>query len=475
MIDSWRDALVDGAYIVTAICFILGLRLLGNPSTARKGNQLAALGMAIAIVATLFSSELEEGGSINWTNIGLIIAAIAIGGLISSFMARKVQMTAMPQMVAIFNGMGGATAALVSVAEFMHKDGIGRGEVTSIVLGAIIGSISLTGSIIAFLKLQEMISGRPITFPSQKAVNAGLGIAIAVMGVLVVWLQDGSTAKLLMWLMFAAALALGASIVLPIGGADMPVVIAILNSLTGIAAALTGLVLSNMAMVIAGALVGASGGYLTLLMAKAMNRSVPSIIFGAFGGGPESSGGAAGTQEERPYRSTSPDDVAISLAYAQNVIVVPGYGLAVAQAQHAVRELADILEDKGVNVKYAIHPVAGRMPGHMNVLLAEANVPYDQLYDMDDINDEFSNTDVVLVIGANDVTNPAAKNDPKSPIYGMPILNVEDAKQIYVLKRSMKSGFAGIDNDLFYDPKTSMVFGDAKGVVTEMVSAVKQV
>jgi NAD(P) transhydrogenase subunit beta len=263
--------------------------------------------------------------------------------------------------------------------------------------------------------------------------------------------------------------------VLPIGGADMPVVIAILNSLTGIAAALTGLVLSNMAMVIAGALVGASGGYLTLLMAKAMNRSVPSIIFGAFGGGPEGAGVAAGTQEERPYKQTSPDDVAISLAYAQNVIVVPGYGLAVAQAQHAVRELADILEDKGVNVKYAIHPVAGRMPGHMNVLLAEANVPYDQLYDMDDINDEFQNTDVVLVIGANDVTNPAAKNDPTSPIYGMPILNVEDAKQIYVLKRSMKSGFAGIDNDLFYDPKTSMVFGDAKGVVAEMVSAVKAV
>ncbi|HET9659235.1 MAG TPA: NAD(P)(+) transhydrogenase (Re/Si-specific) subunit beta [Thermomicrobiales bacterium] len=475
MIDNWRDALVDGAYLITAVCFILGLRFLGNPTTARKGNQLGALGMAIAVIATLFSSDMEEGGSINWTNIGLIVLAVAIGGAVSSFMSRRVQMTAMPQMVAIFNGMGGATAALVSVAEFMHKEGIARGEVTSIVLGAIIGSISLTGSLIAFLKLQEMISGRPVTFPSQKAVNAGLGAGIAVLGVLIIYLQDGSTAKLLMWIMFAAALALGASIVLPIGGADMPVVIAILNSLTGIAAALTGLVLSNMAMVIAGALVGASGGYLTLLMAKAMNRSVPSIIFGAFGGGHEGAGAAAGTQEERPYKQTSPDDVAISLAYAQNVIVVPGYGLAVAQAQHAVRELADVLEDKGVNVKYAIHPVAGRMPGHMNVLLAEANVPYDQLHDMDDINDEFQNTDVVLVIGANDVTNPAAKNDPSSPIYGMPILNVEDARQIYVLKRSMKSGFAGIDNDLFYDPKTSMVFGDAKAVVAEMVSAVKAV
>jgi len=474
MIESWRDSFVEISYLVTAVCFILGLRFLGNPTTARKGNQLAALGMAIALVATLFSRDIESGGKIDWANIGLIIVAIAIGGAVSSIMSRRVQMTAMPQMVAIFNGMGGATAALVSVSEFMHKTGIGRPEVTSIVLGAVIGSISLTGSLVAFLKLQEMISGRPITFPSQKPINAALGGGILVLGLLIIWLQEGSTAKLLMWIVFVAALAVGASIVLPIGGADMPVVIAILNSLTGIAAALTGLVLNNMAMVIAGVLVGASGGYLTLLMAKAMNRSVHNIIFGAFGGGHE--GGPAGeATEERPYKQTSPDDVAISLAYAQNVIVVPGYGLAVAQAQHAVRELADVLEDRGVNVKYAIHPVAGRMPGHMNVLLAEANVPYDQLHDMDDINDEFANADVVLVIGANDVTNPAAKKDPKSPIYGMPILNVEDAKQIYVLKRSMKSGFAGIDNDLFYDPKTSMVFGDAKAVVTAMIQAVKQV
>lgn len=475
MVDNWRDAFVEISYLVTAVCFILGLRFLGNPSTARKGNQLAALGMAIALVATLFSSDIESGGSIQWTNIGLIIAAVAIGGIVSSVMSRRVQMTAMPQMVAIFNGMGGATAALVSVSEFMHKTGIGRAEVTSIVLGAIIGSISLTGSLVAFLKLQEMISGRPITFPSQKMVNAGLGGGIAVVGLIIIWLQEGSTAKLLMWLLFVAALAVGASVVLPIGGADMPVVIAILNSLTGIAAALTGLVLNNMAMVIAGVLVGASGGYLTLLMAKAMNRSVHNIIFGAFGGGHDGASASGAAQEERPFRQTSPDDVAISLAYAQNVIVVPGYGLAVAQAQHAVRELADVLAERGVDVKYAIHPVAGRMPGHMNVLLAEANVPYDELFDMDDINDEFATADVVLVIGANDVTNPAAKNDPSSPIYGMPILNVEDAKQIYVLKRSMKSGFAGIDNDLFYNPKTSMVFGDAKNVVTEMIQAVKQV
>jgi proton-translocating NAD(P)+ transhydrogenase subunit beta len=472
MIDNWRDAIVDLAYLVTAVCFIVGLKFLGNPARARKGNQVAAVGMAIALVATLFSRDIEEGSSLNWTNVGLILVAIVIGGSISSFVARQVKMTAMPQMVAIFNGMGGATAALVSVAEFSHKSGISRGEVTSIVLGTIIGSISLTGSIIAFLKLQELIAGRPITFPNQKLYNGILFGAVVVLGVLVIALQDGTSDKVLMWILFAAALALGASVVLPIGGADMPVVIAILNSLTGIAAALTGLVLDNMAMVIAGALVGASGGYLTLLMAKAMNRSIANILFGAFGGGGELVG-IAGPGEQRPVRETTPDDAAVSLAYAQNVIVVPGYGLAVAQAQHAVRELADVLEDRGVTVKYAIHPVAGRMPGHMNVLLAEANVPYDQLYDMDQINDEFAQADVALVIGANDVTNPAARNDPQSPIYGMPILNVDEARQIYVLKRSMKSGFAGIDNDLFYDSKTAMVFGDAKQTITEMISSVK--
>jgi NAD(P) transhydrogenase subunit beta len=303
-------------------------------------------------------------------------------------------------------------------------------------------------------------------------LNGLLFAAIGVLGVAVIILQDGTISKLFVWILFLAALLLGAALVLPIGGADMPVVIAILNSMTGVAAALAGLILDNNAMVIAGALVGASGAFLTMLMAKAMNRSVTNILFGAFGGGGEVVGAGPGG-EQKPVKEATPDDAAVSLAYAQNVIVVPGYGLAVAQAQHAVRELADVLEERGVNVRYAIHPVAGRMPGHMNVLLAEANVPYDQLYDMEQINDDFAQADVALVIGANDVTNPAARTDKASPIYGMPILNVDQAQQIYVLKRSMKSGFAGIENELFHDPKTSMVFGDAKATLLNMVAAVK--
>jgi NAD(P) transhydrogenase subunit beta len=381
----------------------------------------------------------------------------------------------MPQMVAIFNGMGGATAALVSIGEFMHKDDIGRGEVLSIVLGTLIGSISFTGSMIAFAKLQELMSGRPLTFPNQKLYNAILFAGILVVGILVISIGGGeSSAKALLWLLFVAALVLGAAVVLPIGGADMPVVIAILNSLTGLAAALTGLVLNNQALVIAGALVGASGAYLTLLMGRAMNRSVTNVLFGAFGGGPAPGAATAATGGEAlPIRETTPDDAAVSLAYAERVIIVPGYGLAVAQAQHAVRELADVLEERGVDVKYAIHPVAGRMPGHMNVLLAEANVPYEDLYEMEQINDDFATTDVAVVIGANDVTNPAARNDTSSPIYGMPILNVDQARSIIVLKRSMKSGFAGIENMLFHDPKTSMLFGDAKDSVTKLITAVK--
>lgn len=479
MIDNWREAIVDIAYFVTAICFIIGLKFLGTPTRARRGNQIAAVGMGIAIVATLISPELKvthDGVTeADATNFVLIIFAIIIGAVVSSVASRRVKMTAMPQMVAIFNGMGGATAALVSLGEFMHKEDIGRGEVLSIVLGTLIGSISFTGSMIAFAKLQELMSGRPITFPNQKLYNAGIFGAIVVLGVLIVAIGGGETsAKLLLWLLFAAALVLGAAVVLPIGGADMPVVIAILNSLTGLAAALTGLVLNNQALVIAGVLVGASGSYLTLLMGKAMNRSVTNVLFGAFGGGPApGAAGAAAAGEALPIRETNPDDAAVSLAYAERVIIVPGYGLAVAQAQHAVRELADVLEERGVDVKYAIHPVAGRMPGHMNVLLAEANVPYDDLYEMEQINDDFSNTDVAVVIGANDVTNPAARNDPSSPIYGMPILNVDQAKSIIVLKRSMKSGFAGIENMLFHDPKTTMLFGDAKDSVTKLLNAVK--
>ncbi|CAN5752644.1 NAD(P)(+) transhydrogenase (Re/Si-specific) subunit beta [soil metagenome] len=476
MIDNWRDAIVDIAYLASAIMFIIGLKFLSTPVRARKGNQLATLGMIVAVIATLVSRELkvtENGVSrTDNTNIALILIAIAIGTGISVLAAQRVKMTAMPQMVAIFCGVGGATVALTSVAEFMHKEGIGRGMGALIVLGALIGSVAFTGSMVAFGKLQELISGRPVTFPNQKMINAILFGAIAVLGAAIILLQDGSTAKLFVWILFVASLILGAALVLPVGGADMPVVIAILNSLTGVAAALAGLILDNMAMVIAGALVGASGAYLTLLMAKAMNRSVANILFGAFGGGGEvASSGEGG--EQKPVKEATAEDAAVALAYAQNVIVVPGYGLAVAQAQHAVRELADLLEERGVSVRYAIHPVAGRMPGHMNVLLAEANVSYDQLFDMEQINDDFAKSDVALVIGANDVTNPAARTDKSSPIFGMPILNVDHAQQIFVLKRSMSSGFAGIENELFHDPKTSMVFGDAKKSLTEMLTAVK--
>jgi NAD(P) transhydrogenase subunit beta len=465
MIDNWRDAIVDLSYFGAAICFIIGLKFLSVPSSARRGNQIAAAGMAVAIVATFISREIDQ-------NYIIIIVAIIIGAALSTYAARQVKMTAMPQMVAIFNGMGGATAALVSVGEFSHKSNIDTGEALSIILGTVIGSISFSGSMVAFLKLDERISGRPIAFPDQKLYNAILFGAIVVLGAAALIIGDGFTAKFLVWLVFLAALALGAMLVLPIGGADMPVVIAILNSLTGLAAALTGLVLSNQALVIAGALVGASGSYLTLLMARAMNRPVTNVLFGAFGAA-AGTGGPTGATEALPVRETTPEDAAVQLAYAQHVIIVPGYGLAVAQAQHAVRELADALEERGVEVRYAIHPVAGRMPGHMNVLLAEANVPYDDLYEMEQINGDFSATDVSLVIGANDVTNPAARNDKNSPIYGMPILNVDQSHSVIVLKRSMKSGYAGIENELFHDPKTSMLFGDAKDSITKLVSAVK--
>ncbi len=466
MIDNGRDAVIDLSYVIAAVLFIIGLKQLSNPATARRGNQLAAIGMAVATVATLFTPGLH--------NIVLIVVGIVIGAAASVFPARTVKMTAMPQMVAIFNGMGGATAALVSLVEFQHKDAIGRGEVISIVLGLLIGSISFTGSLIAFAKLQELMSGRPIVFPSQKLINGALFAGIAVLSILVIALGGGDAlARTVLVLVFLATLVLGASLVLPIGGADMPVVIAILNSLTGLAAALTGFVLNNQALVVAGALVGASGSLLTLLMARAMNRSVANVLFGAFGAVAPAGAGGAGGGEALPVREASPEDAAVPLAYAERVIIVPGYGLAVAQAQHTVRELADTLEQRGVDVKYAIHPVAGRMPGHMNVLLAEANVPYDDLKEMDEINDDFNRADVALVIGANDVTNPAARDDPSSPIYGMPILNVDQAKNVYVLKRGKGTGFAGIENALFHDPKTSMLYGDAKDTLAKLIGAVK--
>jgi H+-translocating NAD(P) transhydrogenase subunit beta len=465
MIDDGRTAVIDIAYLIAAVFFIFGLKFLSSPKNARRGNQLAALGMGVAVLATFLSRGWES------SNYILIIVGILLGGVAAGWVARVVKMTAMPQMTAMYNGMGGATAALVSLGEFSHKSGIGTGEKLAIVVGCVIGSISFTGSVVAFAKLQELLPGKPIAVANQKMYNAIAAGSLVVLTVLTLSLDHGTSTKLILWIIFAIALVLGASVVTPIGGADMPVVIAILNSLTGLAAAVAGLALGNQAMVIAGALVGASGSYLTYLMAKAMNRSVMNVIFGSWGA--VATGGTETTGEQLPVRETTADDVAVQLAYAQKVIVVPGYGLAVAQAQHAVRELADILQERGVEVKYAIHPVAGRMPGHMNVLLAEANVPYEDLFEMEQINDEFGSTDVSLVIGANDVTNPAARDDKGSPIYGMPILNVDQSHNVVVLKRSMKSGYAGIENRLFHEPQTAMLFGDAKTSLSALIAAVK--
>ena len=460
-----RESVIAVSYIVAAVMFIFGLKQLSSPSTARSGNRLAAMGMALALGATLLDRQI-----LSYWSIAL---GTFIGAVIGIYFARTVQMTAMPQMVALFNGMGGATAALVSVAEFLRlsrsAELMGKGEATSIVLGTVIGAVSFTGSLIAFGKLQELLSGKPLQFPLQRLINALTLIAIFALGA---WVVMGSGGAFALWVLFAASLFLGAMFVLPIGGGDMPVVISILNSLTGLAAALTGFVLHNQMLVVAGVLVGASGTLLTLLMSTAMNRSVANVLFGAFGAG----GSGAATADagvHRTVRQTTTEDTAIALAYARSVVIVPGYGLAVAEAQHTVRELATDLEKRGVNVKYAIHPVAGRMPGHMNVLLAEANVPYDQLLEMDQVNGEFPQTDVVLVVGANDVVNPAARDDPSSPIYGMPILDVDRARNIIVLKRSMGHGFAGIDNALFYHEKTRMLFGDARQSLTEVGQALK--
>ncbi|HKY98667.1 MAG TPA: NAD(P)(+) transhydrogenase (Re/Si-specific) subunit beta [Gemmatimonadaceae bacterium] len=464
MLDA-RETIIAIAYIVSAVLFIFGLKRLSSPATARSGNQLAAFGMGIALAATLLDRQILSF----WT----IAIGTLVGAGIGTYFARTVQMTAMPQMVALFNGMGGATAALVSVAEYIRLSNtgavIGAGEAASIVLGTMIGAISFTGSLIAFGKLQEILPGRPIQFPLQSLLNGLVLVAILAIGAMIVVGNSGKTG---LWGLFALALALGVMFVLPIGGGDMPVVISILNSLTGLAAALTGLVLHNQMLVVAGVLVGASGTLLTLLMSTAMNRSVGNVLFGAFGGAPSAEGGSAAAVT-KPIKQTTAEDTAIALAYARSVVIVPGYGLAVAEAQHTVRELATDLEKRGVDVKYAIHPVAGRMPGHMNVLLAEANVPYDQLLEMDQVNGDFAQTDVVLVVGANDVVNPAARDDPSSPIYGMPILDVDKARNIIVLKRSMGHGFAGIENALFYDDKTRMLFGDARKSLTQVAEALK--
>jgi NAD(P) transhydrogenase subunit beta len=464
------------AYIIAFSLFIYGLMGLTGPRTAVRGNWIAATGMAIAVIATLVLIR-------HTTNWPLIVAGLLVGVVLGVPPARLTKMTAMPQLVALFNGVGGGTVALISLSEFIDTDGFSafhHGEsptahiVVASLFAAIIGSISFWGSLIAFGKLQEILPGRPIGIgKAQQPLNILLLLAAIASAVVIGIAAHPGGGAPLWWMigLLAAAGVLGLMVVLPIGGADMPVVISLLNAMTGLSAAAAGLALNNTAMIVAGMIVGASGSILTNLMAKAMNRSIPAIVAGGFGGsGVAVSGGSDG---DRTVKPTSAADAAIQMAYANQVIVVPGYGLAVAQAQHAVKDMATLLENKGVPVKYAIHPVAGRMPGHMNVLLAEADVEYDVMKEMDDINDEFGRTDVAIVIGANDVTNPAARNEPNSPIYGMPILNVDKARSVIVLKRSMNSGFAGIDNPLFYDEGTTMLFGDAKKSVSEVTEELK--
>ncbi len=458
------QSFLDVLYIIAFGLFIQGLRGLSGPTTAVRGNRIAAVGMALAVIATLL-----QHGEGNW---GLIVLGVALGTAVGVPAARQVKMTAMPQMVALFNGVGGGAVFLIAWAEFRDFGSTYSGVPTYVaifsVFAAIVGSVSFWGSNIAFGKLQEVIPGRPISFGSaQQIVNLVLLILALAAGIDLI---TGAHSELLFIGMLVVAALLGNAVVLPIGGADMPVVISLLNAFTGLSAAATGIALDNTALIVAGMIVGASGTILTNLMATAMNRSIPSIVAGGFGGGGVVAGAEGAGAHGGTVRSTSAADAAIQLAYASRVVIVPGYGMAVAQAQHAVRELTKELEKRQVEVSYAIHPVAGRMPGHMNVLLAEADVPYDQLKEMDDANPEFQRTDVSLVIGANDVTNPAAKNTPSSPIYGMPILEVADSRSVIVIKRSMNPGFAGIENELYFDPKTAMLFGDAKSAVSEITA-----
>ena len=478
MSQQWIYTVIYLAWLAGAACFVLGLHRMNSPATARGGNRLSAAGMAVAVSATLIYLISREGG-VSAIVLAIIVVGFAIGGGAGLYTARSVKMTAMPQLVSLFNAVGGGAAALVAIEDFIRLNDGGTAALDTtvfVVIGALIGSVTFTGSLIAGGKLQGLIAGKPIYLPGGQLVTIGVA-AVAVLGTLalilgsagVVAIPSGVTLGLLA-LVVLAGLIFGVTMVLPIGGADMPVVISLLNSLTGSAAAMAGFVLGNPVLIIAGALVGASGAILTKLMADAMNRSIMNIMVGGFGGGDDAAGAIAGV--DGSVREIGADDVAIQLAYAQHVIIVPGYGLAVAQAQHAVRELAELLESKGVDVKYAIHPVAGRMPGHMNVLLAEANVPYPQLKEMEEINPEFDRCDVALVIGANDVTNPAARR-PGSPVSGMPILDVDHAKSIVVIKRSMGRGYAGIDNELYANPKTGMLFADAKDGLAALTSAVK--
>lgn len=452
-------------YLVAAVLFIVGLKFLSSPLSARRGNWIAAVGMALVVIWTV----VVLGNTFTLAGIIICVAGVVVGGVAGLVGARIVKMTAVPQMIAIFNGVGGGAAALVAVAELLKLPNADFQIGFPSTLAIIIGGISFAGSAVAFLKLQALMTSSPITYPGQQAVNGLLGLAILALAVV---LLAFSASPLVIAVLLVLALILGVAFVLPIGGADMPVVISLLNAFTGLAVAASGFVLNNPALIVAGTLVGASGTLLTKLMGDAMGRSLANVLFGAFGK-VKTGDTAGGGVEGRTARSGSSDDLGTMLAYSRSVIIVPGYGLAVAQGQHTIRELADVLEKRGVEVQYAIHPVAGRMPGHMNVLLAEANVPYEQLKEMDEINDDFKRADVALVVGANDVVNPSARSSPGSPIYGMPILNADQAHNVVFLKRSMRPGFAGIDNDLLYDPKTIMLFGDAKESLAKLVASVK--
>ena len=458
--------LVQFAYLLSAVLLIVGMRQLASPKSAPRGNTTAAVGMAVAIVATLVMSEV-----VSYT---AIIAGMIVGSAIGAVLALRIQMTAMPQMVALLNGFGGGASALVAVAELLSYSRAGKEPPTdiisiAIVLGVLIGGLTFTGSILAFAKLQEMMRGAPILYPGQQVVNGLLALGTVVVGAAIVI----SPLELdPLWVLIGLSLLLGVVFVIPIGGADMPVVISLLNSFSGLAATATGFVLNNAGLVISGTLVGASGIILTKIMCDAMNRSLSNVLFSGFGAAP-AAGSGGGAVETRTAKGYTPVDAGVIFGNARSCIIVPGYGMAVAQAQHAVRELSDVLAEKGISVKFAIHPVAGRMPGHMNVLLAEADVPYEKLVEMELINSEFAETDVALVIGANDVVNPDARTEKSSPIYGMPILDVDRAHHVFVIKRSMNPGFAGVQNPLFFNDNTMMIFGDAKGTVLKLVEAVK--
>ena len=453
------------AELAAAVLFILALKGLSSPKSARRGNLLGAAGASIATAVAFFYGQDFFGGPVK--HLPLIITAIAIGSIIGWVAAKRVQMTQMPQMVALFNGVGGGAAAVVSVIEFLSA---GNDEtiasLAATVFTVVVGSVSFSGSILTFMKLQELMTSRPVVIPAGRYITSLAAVATLVSAVMLVV----SPSNTLLYALLGLSLAMGVLLVLPVGGADVPIVISLLNAFTGLSVAASGYVLGNVLLIVAGTLVGASGTLLTRMMAQAMGRPLTNTLFGAF---TAKATVASGSTEDRPVKSASPEDVAIMLSYARKVIIVPGYGLAVAQAQNTIRELVELLSAKGIHVDYAIHPVAGRMPGHMNVLLAEANVPYEQLKEMDEINPEFAETDVALVVGANDVVNPAARNDPSAPIYGMPILNVDQAAQVVFLKRSMRPGFAGIENEVLFDPKTSLLFGDAKESLTKVVAAVK--